>query len=220
MKIKKFLSIATVIIIAVLISIYGCKKKKDIVNVISSTDVVLDGTGETYLVDTTTSVIEWVGSAPGNYQHHGTIKLNGGQFTVNNNQITSGKFTININSIKNLDQTGKDKTNLEGHLKNEDFFEVERFPFGNFEITAIHSDSTGQKIVGNLTLKQKTNAIEIPTNLKIDEKFLLAETPMFKIDRTKWGIVYNSGIIGTIKDDLINDEISLKLKIVASKSEK
>jgi polyisoprenoid-binding protein YceI len=145
--------------------------------------------------------------------------LSAGQFTVSNNQLTSGKFTININSIANLDQTGKDKTNLEGHLKNEDFFEVEKFPFGSFEITAVRSDSTGEKILGNLTLKQKTNAIEIPVKLKIDEKFVLAETPTFTIDRTKWGIVYNSGIIGTIKDDLINDEISLKLKIVASKSQ-
>jgi len=95
----------------------------------------------------------------------------------------------------------------------------EKFPFGSFEITGIRSDSTGEKIVGNLTLKEKTNSIEIPAKVKIDEKYVVAETPTFTIDRTKWGIVYNSGIIGTIKDDLINDEISLKLKIVASKSQ-
>ena len=89
--------------------------------------------------------------APGNYQLHGTIKLSTGQFTVNKNQLTGGKFTININTITNLDQTGKDKSNLASHLKNQDFFEVAKFPFGNFEISDITTDSIGQKIIGNLT---------------------------------------------------------------------
>jgi len=219
MNIKKRFLVISGTFVALLIFFYACKTKTEAINSESSPAAVLNGAGEVYLVDTLTSVIEWVGATPGNYQHNGTIRLSAGQFTVSNNQLTSGKFTININSITNLDQTGKDKTNLEGHLKNEDFFEVEKFPFGSFEITGIRSDSTGEKIVGNLTLKEKTNSIEIPAKVKIDEKYVVAETPTFTIDRTKWGIVYNSGIIGTIKDDLINDEISLKLKIVASKSQ-
>ncbi len=219
MNIKKRFLIVSGTFVALLLFFYACKTKTEAINSEPTPATVLSGKGDVYLVDTLTSVIEWIGATPGNYQHNGTIRLSAGQFTVSDNQLTSGKFTISINSITNLDQTGKDKTNLEGHLKNEDFFEVEKFPFGSFEITAIRSDSTGEKIVGNLTLKEKTNTIEIPVELKIDEKFVLAETSTFTIDRTKWGIVYNSGIIGTIKDDLINDEISLKLKIVASKSQ-
>lgn len=220
MNLKQRILIVSGTFVALLLFFYACKTKTEAINSESTPAAVLNGKGDVYLVDTLTSVIEWVGATPGNYQHNGTIRLSAGQFTVSDNQLTGGKFTININSITNLDQTGKDKTNLEGHLKNEDFFEVEKFPFGSFEITAIRSDSTGERIVGNLTLKEKTNTIEIPVKLKIDEKFVLAETPTFTIDRTKWGIVYNSGIIGTIKDDLINDEISLRLKIVASKIEK
>lgn len=219
MNVKKRTLIGSGIFVALLLFFYACKTRTEAINSESTPAAALDGTGDVYLVDTLTSVIEWIGATPGNYQHNGTIRLSAGQFTVSNNQLTSGNFKININSITNLDQTGKDKTNLEGHLKNEDFFEVEKFPFGSFEITGIRSDSTGEKIVGNLTLKEKTNSIEIPAKVKIDEKYVVAETPTFTIDRTKWGIVYNSGIIGTIKDDLINDEISLKLKIVASKSQ-
>jgi polyisoprenoid-binding protein YceI len=200
--------------------VYSCKTKNESTNTLPTPAPNLDGTGEIYLVDTVTSVIEWTGATPGNYKHIGIMRLSNGQFTVSNNQLTSGKFTININSISNTDQTGKDKMNLESHLKNQDFFEVEKFPFGKFEMTAVQTDSAGQTIVGNLTLKEQTNSIEIPVVLKIDEKFILAETPTFTIDRTRWGIVYNSGIIGTIKDDLINDAISLKIKIVAAKSEK
>ena len=219
MNVKKRTLIGSGIFVALLLFFYACKSKTETTKPDATPVAVLNGTGDVYLVDTLTSVIEWIGATPGNYQHNGTIRLSAGQFTVSNNQLTSGNFKININSITNLDQTGKDKTNLEGHLKNEDFFEVEKFPFGRFEITGIRSDSTGEKIVGNLTLKEKTNSIEIPAKVKIDEKYVVAETPTFTIDRTKWGIVYNSGIIGTIKDDLINDEISLKLKIVASKSQ-
>jgi polyisoprenoid-binding protein YceI len=214
---KKSISLAVGLAIAVLLLFYACKGKTNVTNEVGSMHATLDGSGEVYLVDTVTSIIEWVGSTPGNYKHNGTIKLSQGQFTVKDNQLTSGKFTININSINNVDQTGKDKTNLESHLKEKDFFEVEKFPFGNFEITEIKSDSTGQVVIGNLTLKGVTNSIQIPTLLKIDGKFVSAETSSFTIDRTKWGIVYNSGVIGTIKDDLINDEISLKMKIVAAK---
>jgi polyisoprenoid-binding protein YceI len=218
MKLNKSLSLAFGLAVAILIVFYSCKSKTPVeVTEAESVTSTLDGSGEIYLVDTVTSVIEWVGATPGNYKHNGTIRLSKGQFTVNNNQLTSGEFTININSITNLDQQGKDKTNLEGHLKEKDFFEVEKFPFGNFKITEIKTDSTGKKVIGNLTLKDKTNSIAIPVTLVIDEKSVSAETPSFTIDRTKWGIVYNSGIIGTIKDDLINDEIELKMKIVAGK---
>ena len=219
MKIKKSLLLLLGSVISMVLIVYGCKQKAAIgVNEVSSVSNVLDGSGEIYQVDTTMSIIEWIGSTPGNYKHRGTIKLSVGQFTVNNNQLTSGTFTIDINSITNLDQSGKDRANLESHLKEKDFFEVEKFPFGSFEITEIKADSTGKRVIGNLTLKQITNSIQIPVIIRIDEKSVLAETPAFSIDRTKWGIVYNSGIIGTIKDDLINDEISLKLKIVATKN--
>jgi polyisoprenoid-binding protein YceI len=218
MKTKKAFLIAAGIATALLILLYACKQKTtSLPNEVAKKQAVLDGSGEAYLVDTATSVIEWIGSTPGNYKHSGTINLSKGQFTIKDQQLTSGKFTIDINSIANLDQQGKDRANLENHLKDKDFFEVGKFPFGEFEITEVQTDSTGLRIIGNLTLKGITNAIVIPAKIRMDDQFILAETPTFIIDRTKWGIVYNSGVIGTLKDELINDEIALKLKIVAKK---
>ena len=218
MKSKKSISIIAGITVALIILFAACKNKTaDLVSTAGSTDTQLDGSGDVYQIDTATSVIEWIGATPSNTQHNGILKLSNGQFTAKKNQLTSGTFKISINSITNLDQTGKDKSNLEDHLKNQDFFEVEKYPFGNFTITQLQTDSTGQYVMGNLTLKGITNNIRIPVKLTIDTESISAETPMFTIDRTKWGIVYNSGIIGTIKDDLISDEISLKLKIRATK---
>lgn len=204
--------------VAIGIAFVGCgKKNQEVATESGAAANTLDGSGAVYIVDTVASLIEWTGGTPTNYKHTGNLRLKGGKFTANDNRLTSGNFTIDINSINNLDQTGKDKSNLEEHLKNSDFFEVEKFPVGQFEITQIKTDSLGQMVVGNLTLKGKTNSIEIPATIRIDENRISAETPEFIIDRTKWGIVYQSGIIGTLKDDLINDEVIIKLKIVANK---
>lgn len=204
--------------VAIGIAFVGCgKKNQEVATESGAAANTLDGSGAVYIVDTVASLIEWTGGTPTNYKHTGNLRLKDGKFTANENELTSGNFTIDINSINNLDQTGKDKSNLEEHLKNSDFFEVEKFPVGQFEITQIKTDSLGQMVVGNLTLKGKTNSIEIPATIRIDENRISAETPEFIIDRTKWGIVYQSGIIGALKDDLINDEVILKLKIVANK---
>lgn len=204
--------------VAIGIAFVGCgKKNQEVATESGAAANTLDGSGAVYIVDTVASVIEWTGGTPTNYKHTGNLRLKDGKFTANDNRLTSGNFTIDINSINNLDQTGKDKSNLEEHLKNSDFFEVKKFPVGQFEITQIKTDSLGQMVVGNLTLKGKTNSIEIPATIRIDENRISAETPEFIIDRTKWGIVYQSGIIGTLKDDLINDEVIIKLKIVANK---
>ncbi len=218
MKTKKSISLIAGITVALIILFPACENKTaDLVSVAGSIDTMLDGSGDIYLVDTAKSVIEWIGSTPTNNQHNGILKLSNGQFTVKENQLTSDTFTININSVTNLDQTGKDKSNLEGHLKDQDFFEVEKYPFGNFIITKLQTDSIGQYVIGNLTLKEITNSIRIPVKLTIDAESISAETPVFTIARTKWGIVYKSGIIGTLKDDLIRDDISLKIKVMAEK---
>ena len=178
-------------------------------------------TGVKFQLDTINSVIEWIGSAPGNYQHNGILKFSNGTLGVIEKSIASGELNVNMKSISALDQTGKDKSNLEGHLMNEDFFEVEKFPKGSFQFlrTSSVSDSAGYslQVEGNLTLKNVTLPVTFRSKAEVIEGSLVAESSAFKIDRTKWGIVYHSGVIGTIKDELINDEIILKVKLSATK---
>jgi polyisoprenoid-binding protein YceI len=177
--------------------------------------------GEQFQLDTISSLIEWIGSAPGNYKHNGIVKFTGGTFGIVEKSIANGSIQVNMKTITALDQTGKDKKNLEGHLMNEDFFEVEKFPTGAFEFvrTSSVSDSAGYalQVEGNLTLKNVTHPVKFRAKASITESSMTAESAPFTIDRTKWGIVYHSGIIGTIKDDLINDEIVLRVKLSAAK---
>lgn len=177
--------------------------------------------GEQFRVDTMNSVIEWIGSAPGNYRHNGIVKFSTGTLGIVEKSIANGSLRVNMKTITALDQTGKDKENLEEHLMNEDFFEVEKFPKGAFEFvrTISVSDSAGYalQVEGNLTLKNITHPVKFRAKASITEGSMTAESAPFTIDRTKWGIVYHSGVIGTIKDELINDEIVLKVKLSAAK---
>ena len=173
----------------------------------------------TYNVQAQASQIVWTGAKLAGGQHTGTISLQSGELSLNDGQLVGGKFVIDMNSINNVDQKpGEGKEKLEGHLKSGDFFEVEKFPTGEFEITSVAAVS-GQEdathnITGNLTMKGITKSITIPAKVVVAPPQVNAVTPQFTIDRTQWDIKFQSGLIGTAKDKIINDEIGLKLIIV------
>lgn len=48
------------------------------------------------------------------------------------------------------------------HLKNADFFDVEKYPNASFASSAIKADGTGFIAEGNLTIKDKTLPVSIP----------------------------------------------------------
>jgi polyisoprenoid-binding protein YceI len=169
-------------------------------------------------VNTSASVIEWKGTKPTGSYHAGTVKLSGGELVVHDGMVTGGKFTLDMTSISATDVTGEDKTNLEDHLKDPDFFNTAKHPTGTFEIATVEpleGDKFGatHTVTGNLTLKGISKPIRIPAKFTYDGSKMVAETPEFAINRTEWGVTYKSGIIGTIKDKMIDDFVKLKLRI-------
>ena len=103
-------------------------------------------------------------------------------------------------------------------MKADDFFGVEQFPEAIFTITDVSptaEDNANYLIQGNLAIRDSIKNIEIPAQLAFSETGVDILTPKFSIDRTDWGIVYNSGVIGTIKDKLINDKIELQIALKA-----
>ena len=173
-------------------------------------------------VNTQSTSVIWTGSkATGT--HQGVIKVTGGELAVNNGNIEGGSFTIDMSSlaVTDSDMDADTKGKLEGHLKSGDFFEVEKFPTGKFVITSVEpvsgSETTTHNVTGNLTLKEKTHSVTFPANVSITDDKVSAVTPKFTINRTNWGINYNSGIIGTVKDKLINDDVALVINLNAAK---
>ena len=170
----------------------------------------------TYLVKTADSKVNWLASKV-TAQHPGTIKLTEGKFVVNNGVVTSGKFTIDMNTITvndpNMDaeNTGK----LTGHLKSDDFFDVANYPTGTFEVVSCvpaqgEVDVT-HRLTGNLTLKGITKSITIPANIVISETMVQAVSPQFTINRQEWNMTYPGA-----PDNLINDQIGLRLEVYAA----
>jgi polyisoprenoid-binding protein YceI len=160
--------------------------------------------------DTSKTKLLWLGEKVTG-QHSGTIKLQSGWLTWKDNQITSGEFNINMASIKD---SQADK-NLEGHLKSDEFFGVQKFPTAKLVVTGSNTFEKGAGVIkGNLTIKDVTNPIEFKAVMqkKDDGIWFFAN---IIVDRTKYNIRYGSGsFFDNLGDKTIYDEFSLKVNLL------
>ena len=172
-----------------------------------------------YKANVAASNITWKGSKPGG-SHNGDIKIQNGLFDIENGIVKAGEFTIDMTSINCLDlEAGKGKEKLEGHLKNVDFFDVEKFPTAKFVITSAEVKDDKTQITGNLTLKAITKSITIPVAIHNGENGAInLKSDAFKIDRTEFGVTYSSKKLdAALKDKFIDDLIEISFDIQAKK---
>lgn len=163
-------------------------------------------TGSSYSIDTTASQVTWQGTHKGGLApRFGNIKVTGGSLSVENGTVAAGDLEVSLASLqvdpKSVTEEGKKHTDLEGHLKSTDFFDVAKHPAAKFVITAVAPyDSTKQKsllpgatnlVSGNLTLKDSTLNITFPAQLTVAENEVTAKAK-FTIDRSAWGINYKT----------------------------
>ena len=181
------------------------------------------GQATVYTVDPAASSIAWTGGKlVGGDEHTGTLSITEGRLAVQGEAITAGDFVVDMNSltVTDLDEnSGKSK--LEGHLKNEDFFEANTYPTSTFEITGVEA-VTGEpgvthRLTGNLTMKGVAKQVTIPANVTVSGDRITANTPAFEIDRQQWGIQYGSGALGIAQDKIIKDEMVLEIDLVATR---
>ena len=173
---------------------------------------------KTYTV--TEGIVSWAGKNDvSNSQHNGTIQIQEGTLTLTDGQLTAGSINLDMNSIfvQDLKDPGE-KTDLESHLKDADFFETNKYPTGTFTFTeSFKSTNPGFNAVvpGQLKLKDKTHNVNIPVNLTFNGEELSINSATFIIDRTKWDINFRSGILNTAKDKLISDNVPIQLSLKA-----
>lgn len=173
-----------------------------------------------YTVDTAASQIMWEGSKPTG-KHNGTIQLSSGTFYLNEGNVEAGEFVVDMNSITDEDLEGEEKANLEAHLKGTaegkegDFFNVKEYPTAKFEMTGLENNI----VKGNLTIKDKTNAIEFPATVTMEGDKMMLKSETFEIDRTKWGVNYGSkSIFPNLGDKFISDAVKITVSLVANKA--
>lgn len=173
-------------------------------------------------VDAKKSKMEWFAEKVTG-KHNGTIDIASGEVKLSGNDIKSGKFNIDMNTITNTDMQGEYQKKLEGHLKSEDFFSVEKFPTATFEITSATRNLTAKAgeanytIKGNLTIKGITQEISFPATVTTTKESLTAVGEA-TVDRSKFNVRYGSkSFFADLGDKVIYDEFKVKLNIVATK---
>lgn len=177
-----------------------------------------------YTVNTAESTIDWTGYKPTG-KHTGTINLTDGEISVKDGAVEAGKFTLDMKSITVTDlKEGDGKEDLEAHLKGmkednaDHFFNVNKYPTGTFEITAITEEGGKKMIEGNLTLKDVTKNVKFPASINVTDNAVDITSETFKINRTLWNVNYSSkSVFDNLGNKYIDDEIEVKVNIKATR---
>lgn len=157
-------------------------------------------------INVETSQIDWVGRKVTG-AHSGTLKFNAGTLVMDGKKLKGGSFEVDMTSITVTDlQPGKGKEKLEGHLKNDDFFGVDKFATAKLDFKTIaDKGDSNYTVTADLTIKD----ISHPVTFDIAVTDSRARTS-FKVDRTKYDIKYGSGsFFDNLGDRAINDEFEL-----------
>ncbi len=175
-----------------------------------------------YAVSPEESLITWTAGKPliAGYVHTGTLAVKSGAVTVED-AAAAGSFEIDIASVKVTSlgggKAGKE-SQLEGHLKSDDFFGVEKFPTASFTIKSI-TPAEGENaytVTGALSMKGKTNDVTFPANIYMEDGKLHAHADL-TIDRTLWGVNFGSAsIFNDLANNAIGNDVTLSLKLIAT----
>ncbi|WP_420553058.1 YceI family protein [Tenacibaculum aiptasiae] len=157
--------------------------------------------------------------------HTGEIKLKNAGLTFDNGTLTKGSFIVDMNTIKavelmkdgdddddenNEGEEHDDRDDLANHLKNEDFFDTNKYPEAIFTIKQATKNGNSYKITGDMTIKGITK--EISFDATISEQTLKSH---LKINRTDFGIKYGSGsFFKNLGDNIIKDQFDLIISLV------
>ena len=135
------------------------------------------------------------------------------QFDPDNMALSSVKFEVKTTSIN----TGI--PNRDNHLRSEEFFAVNQYPFMTFQSTGVKRKEGNQyTLVGNLTIKGKTNEVAVlftyfgtRENPLKKGKMVAGFETRFSIDRLEYrvgpGKYFEMGVIGRNVDILITLEV-------------
>ncbi|EQC44544.1 YceI-like domain protein [Bacteriovorax sp. BSW11_IV] len=156
-------------------------------------------------VDLAQSSFNWKGTKVTG-EHVGGLKLKSASLEVDKDLIKSGEFVIDMNTLSVTDLQGEWADKFLGHIKNEDFFDVGKFPTSKLKITS----ATKDVVKGDLTIKGKTQPVSI--KFKKEGKAYVGK---LVFDRTKFDMVYGSGdFFKNLGDKMIHNDVAVDFKVV------
>ncbi len=175
-----------------------------------------------YKTQDAASHLKWRASHLGGLQKRfGKVMLKSAEVSVTDGKVTNASVLIEMNSltVENFEDAASN-TKLTGHLKNADFFDVEKFSTSKFELTQIEpgTGDFNSKVTGNLTIKSVTKSITFNANITVSDSQISVKSEDFSVDRTNWGLSYNvEGTEGVPADYLIANEVGFTIDVVVKK---
>lgn len=176
------------------------------------------GGNEEYKVKKEMSSLDWIGKKVTG-SHNGTISIKDGMVMVENGKITGGTLIVDMTTIIVEDiEDAETNAKLVGHLNSDDFFGSANNPTSTLKINKVEQiKGDNYTIHADLTIKGKTEKVEIPATIKNKDGKLVVvgET---QIDRTKFDIKYGSGsFFDNLGDKAIDNLFTIKFKVAAAK---
>lgn len=167
-------------------------------------------------VNSKKSLVEWTGRKVTG-AHNGTIEVEKGNFTFENENLISGKFVINTKSITILDvKDAETNAQFASHLASDDFFNSDQYPEATFEIIYTEpSDNNLYYVKGDLTIKGITHSIDTTLQIVRTDNIAVLDAKIV-IDRTKFNIKFRSAnFFANLGDTLIYNNFDLNVHLVA-----
>jgi polyisoprenoid-binding protein YceI len=168
-----------------------------------------------FKIQKSSSTVNWTGKKVLGI-HTGSINIKDGFIEMADNLIKSGEIQIDMTSIVITDiEDKKSHDDFLAHLKNDDFFSVDKFKTATLTITGSNKIETNKfKIDGNLTIKDISHPISFISSIEIFTDILHSLGEVV-IDRTLYKIRYGSGkFIDNLGDKLIYDDFVLQFKLI------
>jgi polyisoprenoid-binding protein YceI len=141
-------------------------------------------------------------------KHEGAIPKFTGWVELAKGKAEGGKIAVELD----MASVTSDDDKLTGHLKAPDFFDIAKYPKATFESTEIKKGGekgASHTVSGNLDFHGVKKSITFPAKITESATEVVADAE-FVINRKDFNIVYAGKA-----DDLIRDEVVLKLKIKA-----
>lgn len=161
----------------------------------------------TYHADPKASQIFWTGHAEvGTYAPTGTVQLRQGSFEYDGRTLRNGRFEFDMRTIE------QEQAQLAEHLRAPEFFDVATYPTAVFVLREVRNGTA----TGQLTLKGVTKPVQFPVRVKPEPRGLLRIQGTATIDRTQFGINYNSSsFFQNLGSYAIRNEFELRFDVVA-----
>lgn len=165
--------------------------------------------GTAHAVDPARSSIRALG-AKVTATHPIDFKAFQGTVTVDADTVTAVEFAVEMASLE------ADHPKLTTHLKDADFFDVERFPKATFASTSITPGAAEEgfthTVTGTLDLHGRTKRITFPAKIEVGTGEVSATTE-FVLNRQDFGVTYPGR-----PDDLVQDNVRMTIAFVAPRT--